>query len=211
MEKFIARTRLVAVEFDPFDGRPIERTIPSTEAQREVFIASRMGPEASCAYNESVSLELTGALDRATLEAAFTALIARHEGLRSVVSADGTRVIVHDMGSTELPFTDLSGSSEAERMKQLAAIDEADMIAPFDLLNGPLFRAQLIKLASDRHLLRLTGHHVICDGWSLGIIMAEISKLYSKDTLPASVPFSEYALAVIDFANRAIAVPVAAE
>ena len=58
MEKFIPETRLVPVDFDPFVGAPIERTVPTTEAQREVFIASTMGEEASCAYNESVSLEL---------------------------------------------------------------------------------------------------------------------------------------------------------
>jgi hypothetical protein len=67
MERFIPETKLVAVDFDPFAGPAIESTIPTTEAQREVFTASLMGREASCAYNESVSLELTGALDEAAL------------------------------------------------------------------------------------------------------------------------------------------------
>jgi hypothetical protein len=69
MERFIPDTRLVPVEHDPFAGTVIEQTIPTTEAQREVLTASEMGVEASCAYNESVSLELTGTLDRPAIGA----------------------------------------------------------------------------------------------------------------------------------------------
>src|SRR5688572_7889068 len=95
MEKFIVETRYVPVDFDPFAGPAIERTVPTTEAQREVFVASEMGVDASCAYNESVSLALEGPLDPSALEQALHALMARHEALRSTVSASGTRLIVN--------------------------------------------------------------------------------------------------------------------
>ena len=78
MEKFITETRFVPVDFDPFAGSAIERIIPTTEAQREVLTASEMGVDASCAYNESVSLELSGDLDRKAIEQAMLQLIARH-------------------------------------------------------------------------------------------------------------------------------------
>ena len=203
MEKFITETRFVPVDFDPFAGSPIERTVPSTEAQREVFSASMMGQEASCAYNESVSLLLTGALDRTALDHAVTDLVVRHEGLRSVLSADGLRTIVLEQVPFRAEFIDLGVKDDKERAKELEAISDKDMTTPFDLLNGPLFRTHLIDLGNGDHLLRLTGHHVVCDGWSLGIIMADISKLYSGGPLEPAVPLSDYALAVIDFAKSA--------
>ena len=89
MEKFITETRFVPVDFDPFAGSTIERIIPTTEAQREVLTASEMGVDASCAYNESVSLELSGDLDRSALDAAMQQLVRRHESLRSTLSASG--------------------------------------------------------------------------------------------------------------------------
>jgi amino acid adenylation domain-containing protein len=207
MEKFISETRLEAIEFDPFIGAPIERTIPTTEAQREVFVAAATDREASCAYNESVSLELTGDLDTHALDHAFGALIARHEALRSTISTSGTRMIVSAEGKAAWTTVDLSSMAPSDREKHLTEIGRIDMTTPFDLLNGPLFRAQLIRIAADQHLLRLTGHHVICDGWSLGILMAEISALYNAarsgtpPALPAAHPYSEYALAAIDFAK----------
>jgi amino acid adenylation domain-containing protein len=205
MEKFIVETKLQPVEFNPFAGPAIVRTAPSTEAQREVWVASQMGQEASCAYIESVSLELTGALDAALMEQSIRQLVERHEGLRSVISADGMRVIVQEQMEVPFTFTDLSSKSDAERKQALQAIADRDMTLPFDLLHGPLFRVQLIKTGADSHLLRLSGHHVIVDGWSLGIIMADVSRLYSAlaegraAVLPEVFRFSDYAIAQIDF------------
>lgn len=207
MEKFIQEPRFVAVDFNPFIGPAIERTIPTTEAQREVLTASEMGVDASCAYNESVSLELKGALDQTALERAMHELVKRHEALRSTLNASGTRMLVTDEVRFHLPVIDLSTHNEVELSKQLDAIARKDMTTPFDLRHGPLFRAQLIKIASDAHLLRLCGHHVVCDGWSLGIMMAEISALYNASKsggmpkLPEASTFSEYSVATIDFAK----------
>lgn len=207
MEKFIQEPRLVPVDFDPFTGPAIERTIPTTEAQREVLTASEMGVDASCAYNESVSLELKGALDRAALERAMHELVRRHESLRATINASGTRMLVTGEVRFELPFTDLAAADEAGRTRQLDAMARKDMSTAFDLRNGPLFRAHLIRLSGDVHLLRLTGHHVVCDGWSIGIMMAEIGALYNAakrggaPQLPEAENFSAYSLATIDFAK----------
>ncbi|HEX2617465.1 MAG TPA: condensation domain-containing protein, partial [Flavobacteriales bacterium] len=140
MEQFIPTTKQVPVDFDPFGGSPIVRTVPSTETQREVFVTSLMGTDASCAYNESVSLELTGALDVAALERAIDALVQRHEGLRSVMAANGLRVVVLDSADTPLRFIDLQDKDDAERARELERLAEADTTTAFDLVNGPLFR-----------------------------------------------------------------------
>ncbi|MCC6541847.1 MAG: amino acid adenylation domain-containing protein [Flavobacteriales bacterium] len=205
MEKFIQEPRLIPVDFDPFVGPNIERTIPTTEAQREVLTASEMGKDASCAYNESVSLELNGSLDRAALEKAMRDLTTRHEALRATLNGSGTRMIIADVVDFELPFIDLSSVSDREA--QYSGLAKKDMSTPFDLRKGPLFRAWLIRMEDDRHLLRLTGHHVVCDGWSLGIMMAEISAFYNaaksgrSATLPEASTFSDYSLSTIDFAK----------
>ena len=205
MEKFTIDTRYVPVDHDPFAGPVIQQTVPTTEAQREVFAASLMGEDASCAYNESVSLKLSGALDTDALTRALAQLPLRHEGLRAVCDASGTRMIVMAELAIALPLLDLSGQPAETRMAALATLAERDMATPFDLVNGPLLRTRLIRLSSEEHLLRLTGHHIICDGWSLGIIMADIGRYYSafvaatEPALPEAIPFSAYALAQLDF------------
>ncbi|MBK7620032.1 MAG: amino acid adenylation domain-containing protein [Flavobacteriales bacterium] len=201
MEKFIPEIHYVPVDFDPFEGTPIDRTVPSTEAQREVFIASQMGPEASCAYNESVSLELSGTLDVTGIETSIEQLVQRHEALRGCMSADGMRVVIQAHTDIPLKRIDLSDRSEQQQLDELDRIADADMTTTFDLVHGPLFRATLIQRSATSHLLRLTGHHVLVDGWSLGIMMADISKLYGHSALPEPVQFSEFALAVIDHAH----------
>ena len=201
MEKFIPENRFTPVDFDPFHGPTIERIVPTTEAQREVFIASSMGAEASCAYNESVSLELKGELDKNALESAVATLVQRHEALRGCISADGLRVIIQERDDIRMRDMDLSGKSSAEQQQELAALGTTDMAAPFDLLNGPVLRMVLVRLSETEHLLRITGHHVLVDGWSLGIIMADLSQLYSGKQPEEAIPFSEYALAVIDHAK----------
>ncbi|MBL7964595.1 MAG: amino acid adenylation domain-containing protein [Flavobacteriales bacterium] len=207
MEKFIQEPRYVPVDFDPFAGPPIAHAIPTTEAQREVFVASEMGNDASCAYNESISLQLKGTLDRPALEQAVQDLLMRHEALRSTLSASGTRLIVHEYLPVELHYEDLVAEDDPKREGRLRDIARVDMSTPFDLLKGPLVRIQLLRIANDEHLLRITGHHVVCDGWSLGIIILELGALYSAHSqgrpaeLPPASRFSDYSLAMIDIAK----------
>ena len=204
MEKFIIETRTVAVDFDPFGGPAIESVFPTTEAQREVFVASEMGSSANSAYNESITLILKGALDRNALDRSMHDLIARHESLRSVMSASGTSMVVFRTIDPDLQYHDLSALSKDDRERNLKEIGTKDMDSAFDLINGPLFRSALIKVSQNVHHLRLTGHHVVCDGWSLGIIMAEISALYNgylrstPPSLPPADRYSDYSLATID-------------
>ncbi len=207
MEKFTPSTNTVPVDYDPFAGPAVLRTIPTTEAQREVFTASEMGNDANCAYVESVSLVLTGELDRAALERALKALVVRHESLRSVLSANGTRMIVQAEAELDIPFEDLSNLDQPTREKKLAHFGSVDVTTPFDLVHGPLFRAMLLRTGPQEHIIRLSGHHAVLDGWSIGVLMAELSTLYNAEknhaqaVLPAAVPFSDYVLAMNSFAK----------
>lgn len=205
MEQFINTPRTVPVDYDPFVGDPIEVTFPTTDPQREVWLSSQMGDDASSAYNESVSLHLTGPLDRAVLENALAQTIARHGSLRSVFSASGTQMIELAVSNTPLEFHDVQHKTGQQRSDWLAALDRRLMTTPFDLTSRPLFRPLLIKLGAEEHVLRFVAHHSICDGWSLGIIMADVSRIYSalvrgeQPDLPEAIPYSRYALDIEEY------------
>ncbi|MBP8823678.1 MAG: amino acid adenylation domain-containing protein [Flavobacteriales bacterium] len=214
MESFIPEVKQVPVDHDPFSGPAILRTMPTTEAQMEVFAASEMGHDANCAYVESVSLILTGTMDRPALEQALTDLVARHESLRSVISANGMRMVVLERMDLAFAFHDLGGLDQPARDIRLAELAEQDMRKAFNLGTGPMFRAMLIRTTPDEHILRMSGHHAVLDGWSLGILMAEASVLYSahaartEPLLPPAVPFSAYVLATLDFQRSSAHAPV---
>lgn len=188
------------VDFNPFAGPAISHIAPSTEAQMEIWAACMLGGnDANRAYNESISIRLVGFLDRYALERALAALFTRHEALRSVLSADGKTVCVHTESTVRLHFSDISAESSASQQQQIADYIQEDAMHVFDLLNGPLLKAGLFSLSGDTHYFVLTAHHIICDGWSTGVILQELSILYSAYTqkttakLPTAIPFSQYA------------------
>ncbi len=196
---------LVEVEFDPFAGFELARAVPSTEAQREVWLADRMGREASLAFNESVSLYLRGPLDQAALEQALVALANRHESLRLTISDDGLSLLIGAQGDCALLLIDLAARSTAEQESALAALRIEAVETPFDLATGPLFRAMLVRRSIEQHELILTAHHIVCDGWAIGVLARELMVLYATSaetgnvaSLPAAESFGDYALAQYD-------------
>ena len=205
MEQFVRSQQTVPVEHDPFVGEPIVVTFPTTDPQREVWLSSQMGDDASCAYNESVSLRLVGVLDRALLENAVMRTVERHGSLRSVFSASGTQMIELAESKARFEFHDIQPLSGQKRAEWLAALDRRMMTTPFDLTNGPLFRPILIQMGAEEHVLRFVAHHSVCDGWSLGIIMADVSRIYSalirgtQPELPDAIPYSRYALEMEEY------------
>ncbi|MDQ0008003.1 amino acid adenylation domain-containing protein [Luteibacter jiangsuensis] len=189
-----------AVDYDPFAGAPLTRLVPTTAPQREVWLASRLEPEASLAYNEAVSLDLKGLLDVPALEWALQAIVDRHEALRATFSGDGEGLFV--AGHTTLPiaFHDLSLLAPFESDARIMAAFSRIVTTPFDLENGPLVRAELFRLGTDRHILTIAAHHIVCDGWSFGVIVSDLAALYAQRTGqgPGPAPagaFSNFALA----------------
>lgn len=186
--------------FNPFAGPPIERIIHITPSQAEIWIACKLGDDdANRAYNESVSLILKGSLNKKAVEVALQYLTERHEALRSVFSADGRFMTIFKQLSTPLDYQDISGSDSSEKDKFLKDYSFGDATYAFDLVKGPLLKVALIKLSETEHHLILTGHHIVCDGWSLGIMLQELGGLYSAHVqkrthnLPKPERFSEYA------------------
>jgi amino acid adenylation domain-containing protein len=139
------------------------------------------------AYVIALAFEMRGALDVTALERALATLVRRHESLRTVFAdVDGRPLqVVSEPTAWTLPVSEVSGETDArERLRD-------EVSRGFDLARGPLFRAQLYRLAADAHVLLLAMHHSISDGWSMGILTRELSELYARfsrgevDTLPA--------------------------
>lgn len=189
-----------SVDFDPFAGGDVLLTAPATEAQKEIWASVRMGEEANCAYNESQTLRLVGELDVEALRAAFQLLIQRHEALRTTISPDGTTLCVTDFLEIEIPYLNWSGLSPDERDSKVAALRKQAVEQPFDLEHGPLIRVLIAKLQSQEHLVLVTAHHIICDGWSWAVLTPDLGKFYSarKQGIAPDLEevdrFSDYAL-----------------
>ncbi|HEX8431868.1 MAG TPA: condensation domain-containing protein, partial [Longimicrobium sp.] len=172
--------------------RPVTRdgALALSSAQRRLWFVDQLEPGSS-AYNIPVVLRLRGALDVAALERALGGIVRRHEVLRTVfatVAGEPAQVI-----APPTPFVLPVESLDEEDAMQRAS-EEAG--APFDLARGPLFRARLIRIAADDHLLLLTMHHVAADGWSMGVFFRELATLYAApdaELPPLPVQYADYA------------------
>ncbi|MEO6169819.1 MAG: amino acid adenylation domain-containing protein [Lysobacter sp.] len=191
-----------AVDYDPFASGHVARVVPTTEPQREIWLANQLGMEASLAFNESVSLRLRGALDVAALQQALSDLLARHDVLRANVGPEGETLCMLDRVELTFEVLDLGAHSNEARATAVADCQRLAVETPFDLRNDRLFRAGLLRLASDEHLLMMTAHHIVCDGWSWWVLVRELGALYALHSGAPSQPlappehFADYALAL---------------
>ncbi len=179
--------------FDPFAGGAMVASGATTDAQREVLSAARLGDDANLAYNEGTLVSFAGSVDEARLINALEALYRRHDALRMTFSRDNEAFFVwdRDLVVERVPL------GAAAR-----AIDTARDFAaqPFDIDDGPLFRAVLLAAPPARHhetRLVLLAHHLVCDGWSLAVLTEELLSLYAHPDRPLA-PAPGYA----DFAAR---------
>jgi amino acid adenylation domain-containing protein len=190
-------TSFIPVDYNPFD----DSFILTTEEQREIFTSIQIGGDAaSLAYNESVGLKLKGKCDVETLQKSCIELVNRHDALRSTFSEDGTQLNFSEHVKIEIPFLDFTDLSEEDKLHRVKHFTTREVEIPFDLKSGPVIRFAIIKLKQEEHLLIITAHHIVCDGWSIGIMMQDISKFYSafvthnSPKLEDVISFREYAL-----------------
>lgn len=173
-------------------------SVPMSFAQERLWFLDRLDP-GSPSFNIAGALRLEGPLDVAALQRALVSVVQRHETLRTTfeVDAEGrARAVVHPTSAFEVRIERLEG----DRDEQARGIDRAarrEAGAPFDLARGPLMRALLLVLNAEHHVLLLTLHHIVADGWSLAVLGREVTQLYG-DGAGASLPeleiqYSDYA------------------
>ena len=175
----------------PASPQPLE--IPLTEPQAEIWLSEQTGPEASAAFNESVSLTLDGMVDPARLAEAVRAVAARHAILTATFSPDGETLHLAPDRALPIVILDLAGSPDPDAA--LRERIEARAKKPFDLVAGPVAEAEIVRLSPQRHVLVLSAHHIVCDGWSTNLLLQEIATAYrlGAAALGPVMPFAEYA------------------
>lgn len=183
---------------------PLEREVSSpqrvalTESQMEIWLAAQAGEEASCAFNESITLRMRGTLDEAALQRALHKLMQLHDALRASFTMTGEEMVIAPSASLPLQVVDVRLQVQDMEL-QLRSLVERDACTAFDLVHGPVIRAYLLKLDADTHALVLTAHHIVCDGWSFNIIVNELGELYRAECesrlpeLPVPMQFTAYA------------------
>jgi len=173
------------------------REASPTEPQVEIWVSAQLSPDASCAYNEAFTVSLTGALNEPALRAAIQAIVSRHDALRATFDPDGGTVRFKPRLEIDIPLVDLASADAPD--DALRDLIRENARTPFDLVQGPLVRVMLARLAPQRHTLLFTSHHIICDGWSTNVIIEELGALYSAycrhetADLPAPASFRAYA------------------
>lgn len=187
----------------------IEKVIKTTPSQTEIWLACKMGgKEANMAYNESVSLQLKGNLSVESLKKAFLELIRRHDGMRTIISPNGKNLLVFSSYELPIRFRDISHLSEAEQQCFFRKHTKEIGNYHFNLSQGPLYVMELIKINDLHHEISFTGHHIIFDGWSIGLMLEELSELYSKSVqslemeLPDPDLLGEYSAELINRSRK---------
>lgn len=174
----------------------LDDIVPLTHAQRQLWMMAAIDPETSAAYNQASAIRLEGPLDLDALRKSVTALGARHETLRMRIDPAGEHGVI---GTDELQLEvvvpeEVVGASDpwlaARRWLERRAL------VPFDLGTAPLIKVLLVEISPTEHLMGLVAHHVIADGWSMGVLWQEIAAGYRDGPdadLPEPVPFSAFA------------------
>ena len=154
----------------------------STVAQRGIFASSCLSDHLSAAYNESMTVRFTGQISVEKLSRAMEQLVARHDALRASFDPSGHLMHIGAAQQFAMPITDLSSlTDQNEKETRLRRIIAADTATPFSLPGGPLFRSQIVLLGSERAAVIFTAHHVICDGWSLDVMIHDLCAFYSAE------------------------------
>ncbi|HEU0253471.1 MAG TPA: amino acid adenylation domain-containing protein, partial [Pyrinomonadaceae bacterium] len=187
-------------------GPPLERVsrdrdLPLSFAQQRLWFIDQLEPN-NAAYNLPVAVRLKGSLDVAALKRSLSEVLRRHEVLRTVFKLDASGPVQHALPSTEfaLPVIDLSDLDPEARESDARELGLTALKRPFDLAQGPLVRAGLIKLANDEHVLHLVMHHIVGDAWSLEIFLHEVVQLYQAFRAEQPSPLPELAVQYADYA-----------
>jgi aspartate racemase len=185
----------------PITRRRTTDAIPLSFAQQRLWFLHQLEP-ASPAYNLPALGQLQGKLDVHALAQSLRALVQRHEVLRTTFAMHEDRPVqvIAATPALRLPTLDLQALPAGTQGTTLRRLAEREGRQPFDLAHGPLLRATLLRLAPDAHVLLVTIHHIISDGWSLGVLMRELATFYAAGRAGQPPPLPALPIQYADFA-----------
>ncbi|WP_063754198.1 non-ribosomal peptide synthetase [Streptomyces sp. NRRL WC-3725] len=186
---------------EPMPPAPLDGTLPLSSAQRRLWYLDDL-TEGGTEYNTGVSLRLRGPLDPDALRRSLRRLAARHASLRTTFTTADGQGAQRVAPEPHLPLrtADLTDVPEARRSDAAEALLTEELGRPFDLAAGPLTRALLVRLAPEDHLLLLAQHHIVTDGWSVGILTRELAALHHAETTGEPDGLPQPAVQYPDFA-----------
>ncbi len=198
-----------AVAVSPLGRTSRQGELPMSYSQLREWFLVQLEP-ATAAYNVPLTLRLRGALAGAPLARALAEIVRRQESLRTTFSAVGGRPspVIAARLELPLPAIDLAGLAPPARQAETARLVQQQGGRVFDLARGPLLRTSLLRLAGEEHLLLLTVHHIVFDGWSLGVLSRELGVLYEAFRSGRPSPLPELEVQYVDYAawqQRALA------
>ncbi|HEX2188309.1 MAG TPA: amino acid adenylation domain-containing protein [Longimicrobiaceae bacterium] len=190
-----------AAPLDAAGGDGEADTFPLSFAQQRLWFLDQMAP-GNTAYNITGAYHLRGELDAAALEGALDELRRRHESLRTVfaAAADGPVQVVRPWRPEPLPRRELSGASRAEVHAEVDRRVAEVAATPFDLARGPLLRTELLRMGEGEHVLVWGVHHIVSDGWSMGVFDRELRALYEAFAAGEPSPLAELEVQYADYA-----------
>ncbi|HEY0602195.1 MAG TPA: amino acid adenylation domain-containing protein [Herpetosiphonaceae bacterium] len=173
---------------------------PLSFAQERLWFIDRYEP-GNLAYTVPLTVRLTGSLDRAALQRALDSVVQRHEALRTTFPMAGDQPVqrIAPSLSIPLPLTELEHLPLADREPEALRQVEDAVRQPFDLVDGPLIKARLFRIAEREHIFFLNIHHIIFDGWSMGLFIDEVTTLYAAYVTGADVSLPELPIHYADF------------
>ncbi|MFP2929328.1 amino acid adenylation domain-containing protein, partial [Pyxidicoccus sp. 3LG] len=156
----------------------------------------------SALYNVPAALRLEGAVDTGALERAFSELVRRHQSLRTTFQAQegGPVQLISPSGTSRLEVEDLGHLPAPAREVEALRLVKEEARKPFDLVNGPLLRTRLVRLSEREHLLLVTMHHIVADGWSTNVLVREVATLYLAFVAGRPSPLPELPIQYADYA-----------
>jgi amino acid adenylation domain-containing protein len=191
-----------AADLPPLVRLDREAALPLSFAQRRLWFLDQLEPN-SAFYNLPAIFGISGSLDAAVLRAAVREVTRRHETLRTTFTLiDGEPFAqVHPAGAVDLPLVDLSELLPVDRETASLALVSAEVRRPFDLGRGPLTRICLYSLDREEHLIAITMHHTISDGWSVSLLIEEVITVYGALVAGRPSPLPELPIQYVDFAD----------
>ena len=177
-----------------------EGDLPLSFSQQRMWFFEQLSSGVG-AFNIALGVRLSGSLNLPALEQTFSEIMRRHEGLRTIFPEVNTQPVqmIEPPGRFSLPIADLSTLTSEEREAEAARLTQQETLRRFDLGKGPLVRPTLLRMSHDEHIIICTMHHIIGDGQSFEVVIAEMSQIYSTFTQGQPSPLPELSVQYVDY------------